>query len=341
MKRLIAAISFLIMFCAAGWADSPLTSTSFADSYSDSPYVFIAKSAGVKLPEVLLEFLADPDSPVDERLAAINQLGWDIEGTTTSQQFFDYLMKRYQVTDGADLLECMDAGTMAVLAYAEALSNYDDLSAAGPLAHYAVDLNEEKSFSVALVAALIDAQNYLESDWGMVYKVVADVVADRTLVRDMRQSAVDSIMSYIDLYQEYWLKQNPDQALPKPAQAPSNPFEELLESIGEVQSALPMDLGDGMIMTGLFFYENYIWCQFMVDDENLRLFQQVKGEELEEAIDDLLKEMVKGESDEDDFSMKHLVAHGIGINLIFWSAPQVNKATLTLTPEMIQEYLNK
>lgn len=341
MKRLIAALSFLILFCAAAWADSPLTSTSFADAYSDSPYVFIAKSAGGTLPEVLLEFLADPLSPVDERLAAINQLGWDPEGTTTSRQLYEHLLTRYMVSEASALLECMDAGTIAVLAYAEAMSNYYDLSAASPLAHLAVDMDEEKSFSIAMVAALIDAQEYLSSDWGKVYKVVADVVNDRTLVRDMRQSAVDAIMSYINLYEEDWLKQNPDQALPETPQAPSNPIDELIASLPEVQAELPVDLGDGMILTGLSVHENYIWFQFLVDDDNLRLFQQVTKAQVETVMDGLLKEMVQAENGEDDFSLQDLISNGIGINLIFWSAPRLNKATLTLTPEMIQEYLNK
>jgi hypothetical protein len=47
---------------------------------------------------------------------------------------------------------------------------------------------------VALISALIDAQIYLDSDWGMIYKIVADVLHDGSLNLDMRQEAIDSIM---------------------------------------------------------------------------------------------------------------------------------------------------
>ena len=53
-----------------------------------------------------------------------------------------------------------------------------------------------------MISALIDAQIYLDSDWSMVYKVVADVLHDGSLHLDMRQEAIDNIMDYINLYNE-------------------------------------------------------------------------------------------------------------------------------------------
>ena len=41
MKRLLTVITLLVAFTAA-WADSPLTSTHFADAYSDHPLVQMA-----------------------------------------------------------------------------------------------------------------------------------------------------------------------------------------------------------------------------------------------------------------------------------------------------------
>lgn len=54
-----------------------------------------------------------------------------------------------------------------------------------------------------MVSALIDAQINLDgNDWSKVYTVVANVVKDKTLKRDMKQEAIDIIMEYIDLYKE-------------------------------------------------------------------------------------------------------------------------------------------
>ena len=41
MKRLLSLITLLLAF-TAGWADSPLTSTHFAEAYSDHPMVQMA-----------------------------------------------------------------------------------------------------------------------------------------------------------------------------------------------------------------------------------------------------------------------------------------------------------
>ena len=41
MKRLLTAIALMLSFTVS-WADSPLTSTHFADAYSDYPMVQMA-----------------------------------------------------------------------------------------------------------------------------------------------------------------------------------------------------------------------------------------------------------------------------------------------------------
>ena len=202
MKRLLTAIAMMLAF-TVGWADSPLTSTHFADAYSDHPMVQMADQMMQNdIPTTLLNFLADKNSPVDVRLAVINKIGWNFDGTTVGAQLGEYLMGRYGAKSEKKLAKKLDAGTLAVYAYAKAMSNYFDVTAASELGHQAVKKNKNKSFSVALISALIDAQIYLNSDWGMIYKIVADVLHDGSLNLDMRQEAIDNIMDYINLYNE-------------------------------------------------------------------------------------------------------------------------------------------
>lgn len=201
MKRLLTAIALLLTFTAS-WADSPLTSTHFAEAYSDHPMVQMAcQEMQGNIPTTLLNFLANKNEPVDVRLAVINKLGWNFDGTSMGAQLGEYLMGRYKVKNETKLAKKLDAGTLAVYAYAKAMSNYFDVTAASDLGHKAVKKNKNKSFSVAMASALIDAQIYLDSDWSMVYKVVADVLHDGSLHLDMRQEAIDKIMEYINLYQ--------------------------------------------------------------------------------------------------------------------------------------------
>ena len=203
MKRLLTAFTLLLAFAAA-WADSPLTSTYFSAPYEDHPMVqMVDEEMQNDLPTILLNFLADKTSPVDVRLAIINKLGWNFDGTPMVEQLGQYLMGRYKVKNEKKLAKKLDAGTLAVYAYTKAMSNYFDVSAASELGHLAVKKNKGKSFSVALISALIDAQIYLDSDWSKIYPVVSNVLHDGSLRLDMRQEAIDGIMEYINLYKEY------------------------------------------------------------------------------------------------------------------------------------------
>ena len=205
MKRLFAALTLMVMWAAAIWADSPLTSTNFCQAYATHPMVQLASELepGDFIPTKLLDFLADKNSPIDERMAVINSIGWAFEGHDSYGQLGEYLMKRYKVKTIDKLVKKLDAKTLCVYAYAKAMSNYFEVSEAARLAHEAVNKNKDNSFTVAFIAALIDAQVYLDNDWCAVYNVVADVAHDGSLKLDMEQGAIDIVMEYIGLYKEY------------------------------------------------------------------------------------------------------------------------------------------
>lgn len=202
MKRLLTVMVLMLAF-VAGWADSPLTSTRFCVAYDEHPMVQMAcEEMQNNIPTTLLNFLADEHQPVDVRLAVVNKLGWNFDGTSMGTQLGEYLMGRYGVKNEKKLVKKLDARTLAVYAYAKAMSNYFNVKAASELGHLAVKKNKDKSFSVALIAALIDAQDYMDSNWPMIYQVVANVLHDGSLHLDMRQEAIDNIMEYINLYNE-------------------------------------------------------------------------------------------------------------------------------------------
>ena len=203
MKRLLAAFALMLVW-SVSWADSPLTSTHFSDAYSDHPMVQMANEMmQYDMPTSLLNFLADKNQPVDVRLAVVNKIGWNFDGTSMGTQLCEYLMGRHNVKTEKKLVNKLDAGTLAVYAYAKALSNYYKVAAASAPGHQAVKKNKNKSFSVALISALIDAQVYLDTDWSKIYPVLANVLHDGSLNLDMRQEAIDNIMEYINLYSEY------------------------------------------------------------------------------------------------------------------------------------------
>lgn len=203
MKRLFIICIFFVSCCMLSWADSPLTSTNFSDAYADEPMVVLAGEHGLgdRIPTELLSFLADKKAPVDVRLAVVNRLTWFSE-TNDFRQFENYLIKRFKAKDRWKLQKKLDASTLAVYAYAMAVSNRSDLQEASDLVHHAVEKDKEHSFSVAMACALIEAQMHFDNNWSMIYPTVAAVVNDGTLKRDMRQKAIDIIMEYIGLYEK-------------------------------------------------------------------------------------------------------------------------------------------
>lgn len=206
MKRLLT-IMLLTLSWALVWADSPLTSTHFAENYNEHSMVQLAlklsKDSDTNIPVSMLNFLADKKSPIDVRLAVINAIGWNFDGKTSGQQLYEYLTKRYKAKTADKLAKKLDAGTLAVYAYAVAMSDYFNVTEAQEMAHKAVKKDKAKSFSVAFISALIDAQVHLDGDWGKVYKVVNDVLHDGSLHLDMRQAAIDNVMEYIGEYKNY------------------------------------------------------------------------------------------------------------------------------------------
>ena len=206
MKRLFAVVALMVMWGAAMWADSPLTSTDFSRAYATHPMVEMAAELepGFFLPTQLLDFLADKKSPIDVRMAVVNSVGWSIEGHDGYDQFGDYLMKRYKVKTIDKLIKKLDAKTLCVYAYAKAMSDYFEVGDATRIANEAVKKDKDHSFTVAFIAALINSQEYMHSgDWCKVYNVVAEVAHDGSLKLDMEQGAIDIVMEYINLYKEY------------------------------------------------------------------------------------------------------------------------------------------
>ena len=201
------AIKLMLSLVLALWgttalADSPLTSTHFADVYADCPMVQMAIESDGNLNTTLLNFLADKKSPVDQRVAVINALGWDFDGKTTGDQLKQFLMTRFKAKNDKQLLKKLDAKTLVTLGYAMAMSNYFEVNDAITFTQAAVKKNGRKSFTVDFIAGLVKAQYFLDHDWSKIYPIFTDIMNDGRYKLDMRQGAIDAVMEYINLYKD-------------------------------------------------------------------------------------------------------------------------------------------
>ena len=178
------------------FADSPLTSTDISKAYKDSKIVQLASRSDGKLNDELLNYLFDSKNPIELKIALINELGWDFDGKNNATVFYEYLRKN-NLKDineaNADILICF--------AYLKALDNYFDVEEAIIYAKKAKSKNE-KSYTINIICALIEAQKAMDSDWCEVYNLTNNVRINELLIKDMKEEAVNIIFEYMDLYQD-------------------------------------------------------------------------------------------------------------------------------------------
>jgi hypothetical protein len=179
------------------FADSPLTSTDISNAYKDSRIVQLAATTDGVLNDELMNYLFDSKNPIELKIALINKLGWNFDGKSNSKVFYEYL-KKNNLKDineaSADILICY--------AYLKALDNYFDVEEAIIFAQKA-KLKNNKSYTINIICAVIEAQKAMDTDWCEVYKLTNNVRLNGTLIKDMKEEAVNSIFEYTDGYREY------------------------------------------------------------------------------------------------------------------------------------------
>lgn len=187
------------MSVAMSFADSPLTSTRFCQHYENYWAVIEAQEKGEMTPE-LISFLLDNKNPVEVRIAVINALGWNVDGT----QNYNILAAFAIITGGysseKQFVKKMDGGTLIVMAYCKAMSDYFDVDKAVKMSKVA-QRKDKKSLCVNFIAALIQSQKMMhDGKYSQISAVVNDVLGNPKYDRDMQSDAIKSVMEYISLY---------------------------------------------------------------------------------------------------------------------------------------------
>lgn len=212
-KRFICAIFFIFMLSLPVLADSPLTSTEFYNAYLDIEQVKNAK--GATLNENIFNFITDQYEPLDVRIAVINAMGWNIDGTDNGKIFIDLMAKKLNKLPEKLKISDMSSEELLCLGYMLSLDDYFKLSPAAetggevetsdPLTLVKkAAIQKPGNFTVQLIASLVKAQSISssEAEWGNIYLTVNRVVSSE-LEKNMRKEAIGIIMDYIGAYKEY------------------------------------------------------------------------------------------------------------------------------------------
>jgi len=202
MKKIKLQIGFIVLLfltVTKCLADSPITSTDFYTAYTDVAMVNTAKSAG-KLTEEIANFLLSKDNDIDVKMAVINALSWDFDGKKNAEIFTTYLKKKYEQTDKINY-DKMSAEDLCCLGYLTAMDNYFVVDEAIKILNIARDKNQ-KSYTIAIITAIVEAQKAMDTDWCRVWKICETVQDNKKLKKDMRDDAIKVIFDYVILYKE-------------------------------------------------------------------------------------------------------------------------------------------
>ena len=201
--RFIAFVLISLVFtCKSVYADSPLTSTNISKAYQDLSIVIKATEAEGILTNELIEYLLNEKNPIANKIALINELGWDIDGKNNAAIFLDYLIQKQGYGDQEDFLNNGKDFELLSMAYLKALDDYFNVSEALIYAERALSKNSE-SYTYNIITALIEAQIATRGDWCKVYKSTDQVRTKTSLETDMRDEAVTIIFDYMDSYKKY------------------------------------------------------------------------------------------------------------------------------------------
>lgn len=226
MRSVVFFLFCFLMASASLHADSPLTSTYFADAYADVPAVKriidwrdVAWRNPVPRPEFDKEawaFFDDTSIPCDYKIAYLNALGWG-DSTITDEVLLhfekkykqprafwdDVLSTGYVRTEFSyGVLSKMHYHDLTVLAYAQAMGDYFNPARGVECGTIAGEL-APGSETVMYVNGLIIAQVMLDVNWCNVYLVMKEVRDDYEYNADrLRPEAVASIFEYVGMYEQ-------------------------------------------------------------------------------------------------------------------------------------------
>jgi hypothetical protein len=204
MLRFLSILSLLVCCLQPTlWArisDSPLTSTPIHQAYLDVPMVQMALQAKV-VNQQIFDFLVNKKSPLDQRVAVVSALGWNIDGQQNLQPFRQMLRKRFgsefdPISEGYNRPDLM-----LIWAYLMAMDNYFDVREAVNIAAQASEYLYNSQAGM-LVITLIRSQDDMDRDWCYVWRNWTQLSDDwASLKKDkVRKDAYAIVGDYLGLY---------------------------------------------------------------------------------------------------------------------------------------------
>lgn len=197
MKKYILWLFFAVSSSLTCFGDSPITSTYFCQAYFDIDIIREAEKSGI-MTNNFAEFLSG-DYPIEQKVALINALGWDINGKKNADFYENFLKKKYGKRRFS-LSKC-SADELLCFGYLKEMDDYFSTEAAIKILDLAVK-KQPGSYTFHMIRGLVIAQRELDLDWCAAFEACNQVEQNAELKRDMKQEAVDIIWEYMSLYED-------------------------------------------------------------------------------------------------------------------------------------------
>jgi len=216
MKKLIFLIGNLILGSLLSvYADSPVTSTYWADKYKEVALIAKRIEKNKKGDQVLtdeeLNFLLDDKIPFAHRVTLINANGWNINGLNNMKNFLLKLLKKYGVKTENELIEKANEYDLMVWAYLLVMDDYFKVEKPFALAMKSFEILtnkvEKPSLAFFMILVIIKGQGYLDNMnlWCDIYKNYEAVMIlnnKGSLIKDFKNEALEAINEYLGIYKE-------------------------------------------------------------------------------------------------------------------------------------------
>lgn len=202
MRFLFLLICSFIFLIESSFADSPLTSTNFYNSYLDVSIVKEASLSKGRITNNILKYLVNEQNPLDVKLAIINALGWNHKGVNNSKVFFNYVMnlKDYKsnkiVSSFTNFKWSASRDELICFAYLKSLDNYFNIDDAFTIASEA-QRKYPNFLTVNFVFNLLKAQTITSVGEYCFASKLFLAFKTKNLEIDMRNEAFNDIFSYM------------------------------------------------------------------------------------------------------------------------------------------------
>ncbi|MBC8173640.1 MAG: cell wall-binding repeat-containing protein, partial [Chitinophagales bacterium] len=134
--------------------------------------------------------------------AIINALGWDYYGKSNADAFLNYIAKVRNTSADKVVFADLTGTELMCYGYAKAMDDYSNVSEALQI----LELAKEKmpdSYTVNLIHAVISGQYEFDANWCGIWQVTQKVLNNKSLRRDMKTAAIQSVVDYMILYKSY------------------------------------------------------------------------------------------------------------------------------------------